>query len=100
MDLHPKQDFIEKHIPYKVIRIITLNDFKMFIKAPRLALNDYVNIIKAPRLALNDYVNISQIIKHKQNFMFTKVSNLETVCRQPKLFKGSCHDLHFQKWRY
>ena len=83
MDLNPKQDFIEKHIPYKVIRIITLNDFKMFIKAPRLA--------------LNDYVNISQIIEHKQNFMFTKVSNLETVCRPPKLFKGSCHDLHFQK---
>jgi len=48
-------DFIEKHIPYKGIKIIPLNDYKMFIKALRLA--------------LNDSVNISQIIKHKQNLL-------------------------------
>ena len=72
MDLHLKRDFVKLDFLHQGVTCIALHDNQVLVKAPRLAVQDFVYFL--------------QVIKDKQNYIVTLVSDPKSTIRAPQLF--------------
>ena len=90
MNLHPeccplKTDFMQRFITF-------------------VSLHNYQELIKAPWFAVENSVHILLVFKREQNFMVTKLLDLEAIPYSPQWCECSSYDLRvdsfsFQKFR-
>lgn len=80
MDLHPERSIFKDNIVCRGIGFMPLNHYEMFIEAPWLV--------------KDDLIHISSVIEDKKDFVVTKVTNFETICRPLQLLERSRNSIH------